>query len=585
MGVAGRLAAGAEAEALRVRLRELEARLQESEETLGAIHRGEVDALVVAGPAQEHAVYTLEGADGPYRILIEQIQEGALTLDQDGIILYCNRRLATMLERDARELIGRRLESLLHPAPQGGFAPVLARARLGGTRLELSLETASGTAVPVSLSLSPMPDPEGRLFFCGVMTDLTEHKSHVRELGEANARLRDQMQQRERIEEALRQSQKMEAVGQLTGGLAHDFNNLLTAIITALEILQTRLAQGRLQGIERYVSTAQDASRRAASLTHRLLAFSRRQTLAPKPTDLVELVLGMNELIQRSVGPAIAIRCPLPTSLPLRVLIDPGQMESALLNLCINARDAMPQGGDITIELAAAQIGPERAEDLMLEQGAYIELKVSDTGSGMTAEVLSRAFDPFFTTKPLGVGTGLGLSMVYGFVQQSGGQVKIASSPGAGTAVSIFLPAHMEAAAETPDADRGGEAPRAGRGEAVLVVDDEASVRVLLAEMLNDLGYRTLEASEGTAALAVLRSDLPIDLLITDVGLPGRINGRVLAEEARMLRSDLPVLFITGYAEHAILNPSLLKPGMHLQSKPFSGEVLARRIRQIIERG
>jgi len=418
---------------------------------------------------------------------------------------------------------------------------------------------------------------------CGVVTDLTEHKLHIRALAETNARLKEQIAERERIEDALRQSQKMEAVGQLTGGLAHDFNNLLTGITAGLELLQTRLSQGRLQGIERYVSVAQDATRRAASLTHRLLAFSRRQTLAPKATDLAELVDGMRELIQRTVGPEIAVRTTYPGEAALHVLVDPGQMENALLNLCINARDAMPQGGDILIEITDIAITAEQGRSLSLEPGAYVVLRVRDTGTGMPADVLSRAFDPFFTTKPIGVGTGLGLSMIYGFVQQSGGQVHIESELGQGTCVSLHLPAHESAPVVTAATAEQAELPRAAASESVLVVDDEPTVRMLVTEVLNDLGYKAVEAAEGATALALLHSDLPIDLLVTDVGLPGGLNGRLLADAARATRPNLKVLFITGYAEHSVLNAQTLPPGMHIQSKPFSMEALARRIREVIE--
>ncbi|GAB0118774.1 ATP-binding protein [Acidisoma sp. 7E03] len=579
---------GGDVAAMAARIRELETRLQESEETLEAIRRGEIDALVVATPRREHAVYTLQGADRPYRVLIEQIQEGALTLNEDGVILYTNTRLAGMLRSEPASLVGRGLGSILSGEDREGLPSFLSAAALGGARREFTLVAADQTWVPVYLSLSPLPgEGTGRdspsMLLCGVVTDLTEHKLHIRALAESNARLKEQIAERERIEDALRQSQKMEAVGQLTGGLAHDFNNLLTGITAGLELLQTRLSQGRLQGIERYVSVAQDGARRAAALTHRLLAFSRRQTLAPKATDLADLVDGMRELIQRSVGPEIAVRTTAAEEGALHVLVDPGQMENALLNLCINARDAMPQGGDILIDMRRVQVDSAAAQTLSLAPGAYVELRVRDTGTGMSPEVLSRAFDPFFTTKPIGVGTGLGLSMIYGFVQQSGGQVHIDSALGQGTCVSLYLPAHGGAAAAALAQGERAEVPRAAAGEAVLVVDDEPTVRMLVTEVLTDLGYKALEAAEGTGALALLQSDLPIDLLVTDVGLPGGLNGRALAEAARIVRPDLKVLFITGYAEHSVLNASNLAPGMHIQSKPFSMETLARRIKEVIE--
>lgn len=578
---------GADAVALAARVRELEARLQESEETLDAIRRGEIDALVVANPRREHAVYTLQGADRPYRVLIEQIQEGALTLNEDGVILYTNSRLAAMLRSEPASLVGRDLASIMTQEDRGALGSFLGAAVRGGARREFTLITADQAWVSVYLSLSPLPSEGGGqdsapVLLCGVVTDLTEHKLHIRALAESNARLKEQIAERERIEDALRQSQKMEAVGQLTGGLAHDFNNLLTGITAGLELLQTRLSQGRLHGIERYVNVAQDAARRAASLTHRLLAFSRRQTLAPKATDLAELVDGMRELIQRTVGPEIAVRTAVSGSGALHVLVDPGQMENALLNLCINARDAMPQGGEILIDIGRIAVDGPEARALSLEPGRYVGLSVRDTGTGMSPEVLSRAFDPFFTTKPIGVGTGLGLSMIYGFVQQSGGQVHIESALGQGTCVSLYLPVYAGSAAPLPMPLARDAVPRAAAAESVLVVDDEPTVRMLVTEVLNDLGYKALEAAEGATALALLRSDLPLDLLVTDVGLPGGLNGRLLADAARATRPGLKVLFITGYAEHSVLNADTLPPGMHIQSKPFSMETLARRIKQVI---
>jgi PAS domain S-box-containing protein len=569
--------------AMAAHIRDLEARLQESEETLDAIRRGEIDALVVANETRDHAVYTLEGADRPYRVLIEQIQEGALTLDEHGAILYSNQRLSAMLRADPGSLVGRALSSILTGDDREGFRSFLAAACRGGARREVTMMAADKAWVPVYLSLSRLPGEDGSTLLCGVVTDLTAHKLHIRELAEANARLKEQIVERGKIEEALRQSQKMEAVGQLTGGLAHDFNNLLTGITAGLELLQTRIAQGRLQGIDRYIGIAQDGARRAASLTHRLLAFSRRQTLAPRVTDLADLARGMHELVQRTVGPEITLRVAATGTSPLLVLVDPGQMENALLNLCINARDAMPEGGEIRIEMSRCVIEADQAREYSLTPGAYVELRVTDTGTGMAPEVLSRAFDPFFTTKPIGVGTGLGLSMIYGFVQQSGGQVRIASTIGAGTSVCLYIPVHEGSLPRVAIPPQQGEVPRAGSNECVLIVDDETTVRMLVAEVLKDLGYKALEAAEGTTALALLRSDLRIDLLVTDVGLPGGLNGRVLAEEARAVRPQLKVLFITGYAEDSVLSPSDLEPGMYIQTKPFGMDILARRIRQLID--
>jgi signal transduction histidine kinase len=383
-------------------------------------------------------------------------------------------------------------------------------------------------------------------------------------------------------EEQLRQAQKMEAVGQLTGGIAHDFNNLLTGITGSLQLLETRLAQARLADVTRYIVAAQGAAKRAAALTHRLLAFSRRQTLSPKATDVNRLVAGMEELIRRTVGPAIEVEV-VGTSGLWTTLVDPYQLENALLNLCINARDAMPDGGRLTIETANKWMDERAARGQELPPGQYLSLCVTDTGTGMTPEVAKRAFDLFFTTKPLGMGTGLGLSMVYGFARQSGGQVRIYSEIGQGTTLCLYLPRHHAAADPLGAVDEPMEAPRSGQGETVLVVDDEPTVRMLVTEVLEELGYAAIEAAEGAAALKVLQSNVRLDLLVTDVGLPGGMNGRQVADAARTARPGLKVLFITGYAENAAVGNGQLEPGMEVLTKPFSVEALAARIRGILE--
>ncbi len=381
---------------------------------------------------------------------------------------------------------------------------------------------------------------------------------------------------------ALRQSQKMEAVGQLTGGLAHDFNNLLTGMTGSLEMVQTRIEQGRVGEVHRFIDAAQGAAKRAASLTHRLLAFSRRQTLDPKPTVVSRLVGGIEELIRRTVGPEIAVE---PVSKPGPVwptLVDPGQLENALLNLCINARDAMPDGGRITIETGSHSFDHAEAAARELPTGQYVSLCVSDTGTGMTPEVIARAFEPFYTTKPLGLGTGLGLSMIYGFARQSGGQARISSAVGQGTTVCLYLPRfHGEVVPPDPVPEPGGplEAPQ---GLTVLVVDDDATVRMLVMEVLNESGYRAIEAVNGQTGLQHVQSPTPIDLLVTDVGLPGGMNGRQMADGARLLRPDLKVLFITGYAETAALSHGLLGPNMHVLTKPFTLEALNRKVREVL---
>ena len=391
-------------------------------------------------------------------------------------------------------------------------------------------------------------------------------------------------QQLEHSRELLFQSQKMEAVGQLTGGLAHDFNNLLTGITGNLELMKRRIAQGRFADLDRFMTGAQDAASRAAALTHRLLAFARRQTLDPKLISPNLLIANLQDLLQRTVGPTIELETVCATDLG-SALCDPHQLENAILNLCINARDAMPDGGRITIETAGATLNDHDARARDMDPGQYIVIGVTDTGTGIPPDILAHVFEPFFTTKPTGQGTGLGLSMIYGFAKQSGGQVLIDSREGVGTTVRIYLPQHSGNADAEARQDRLAEAPQAGYDETILIVDDEPTVRTVITEVLGELGYAAIEVSDGASGLKVLQSDVRIDLLITDVGLPGGLNGRQMADAARLSRPKLPVLFITGYAESVAIGRGALEPGMHLMAKPFAMEALASRIKSIIRDG
>jgi PAS domain S-box-containing protein len=425
---------------------------------------------------------------------------------------------------------------------------------------------------------------DGSRFWAGVVVDtiyddgeLVGFAKITRDLTER----REAQLQLEQSQELLFQAQKMEAIGQLTGGLAHDFNNLLTAITGSLELLKNRVAQGRIGDLDRYITVAQGAASRAAALTHRLLAFARRQTLDPKPINPDKLIAEMEELIRRTVGPEIRVRTVFGIGL-WPTLCDPNQLENAILNLCINARDAMPDGGSLTIETANTWLDGRDARERDLQPGQYITIAVTDTGTGMLPDVMARAFDPFFTTKPTGQGTGLGLSMIHGFARQSGGQARIHSEVGAGTTLRIYLPRHQgEAEGEAPRVKQQ-EAPRASDGETVLIVDDDPTVRMLVTEVLEELGYSAIEAADGTSGLKVLQSNARIDLLITDVGLPGGVNGRQMADVAQVTRPELKVLFITGYAESAAAGKGRLGPGMHVLAKPFAIEVLANRIRSLI---
>ncbi|WP_409318993.1 ATP-binding protein [Pseudomonas sp. KCJK9016] len=382
-------------------------------------------------------------------------------------------------------------------------------------------------------------------------------------------------------EEALRQSQKMEAVGQLTGGIAHDFNNMLTGIIGSLELLRRRLARGRLEDLDSLIDLGVTSANRAAGLTHRLLAFSRRQSLDSKAVQMNDLVQSMGELLQRSLNESIQLDMRLHDQLWVAEA-DPNQLESALLNLVINARDAMPDGGSLVVETGNQVLDSEFTDAYSnLKPGDYVVLSVSDDGCGMPESVINRAFDPFFTTKPIGQGTGLGLSMIYGFSKQSGGHVSIDSEIDRGTTVRLYLPRFEgESLPHTPvDTE---QMPEAQEGETVLIVEDDPAVRVLVSAVLSELGYGFVEASDADGAVPILDSAQRIDLLISDVGLPG-MNGRQLAEIGRQYRPELKVLFITGYAEHAAVRGGFLDPGMQMITKPFTFDLLTSKVREMIK--
>ncbi len=381
-------------------------------------------------------------------------------------------------------------------------------------------------------------------------------------------------------EEALRQSQKMEAVGQLTGGIAHDFNNMLTGIIGSLELLRRRLARGRTEDLDGLIDLGVTSANRAAALTHRLLAFSRRQSLDSRPVSINSLVQSMGELLTRSIDERIQLDMQLSETLWVAEA-DANQLESALLNLVLNARDAMPDGGTLTVRTCNQHLPAGFSETQgNLQPGDYVVLSVVDTGCGMPEGTISRAFDPFFTTKPIGQGTGLGLSMIYGFSKQSGGHVTIDSEVGSGTTVNLYLPRYRGDLDQAPQ-PTALHAPNAEAGETVLIVEDDPAVRVLVSAVLSELGYAFVEAGDADGALPILDSEQRIDLLISDVGLPG-MNGRQLAEIGRQYRPELKVLFITGYAEHAAVRGGFLDPGMQLITKPFTFDLLTAKVREMI---
>ncbi len=518
------------------------------------------------------------------------------------------------------------LAALIHPDDRAGTVASIgeATALLADYEREIRLVYPNGERRCVHVRGRCCEQAGGRaLRYTGTVADVTASRTaeaalrhanealearvaeRTRALVEANSRLQAEAEEREQVEEALRQSHKMEAVGQLTGGIAHDFNNLLTGITGNLELMRTRVAQGRTAELGRYLDAALTSAGRAASLTHRLLAFSRRQTLDPKPTDANRLVRGMEDLIRRTMGPGIQVETRLADGL-WPTLCDANQLESALLNLVINARDAMaqpspggsaceagtrPEGGRLVIETANAALpgpggetrppaGPSSFDSV--PAGEYVVLSIADTGSGMTPEVLARAFDPFFTTKPLGQGTGLGLSMIYGFMRQSGGHLSLRSAPGQGTTATICLPRHFGAVAPAAEASPTASPLSAEAGAVVLAVEDEPAVRMVITEALSDLGYAVLVADDARSGLDIVESGARIDLLLTDVGLPGGMNGRQFADAARSRRPSLKVLFVTGYAETAAVGHGLLDHGMEVITKPFAVDALAARVQGMI---
>ena len=403
-------------------------------------------------------------------------------------------------------------------------------------------------------------------------------RERTAELEEALARLKAETAERERAEASLRQSQKMEAVGHLTGGIAHDFNNMLTGIVGSLDLLRRGIAMGRFEDLDRYMDAASASAARAAALTHRLLAFARRQPLDPRPIEINDLIGSMSDLIERAIDERIDFEIALTPDLPAAI-VDPNQLENAILNLALNARDAMPDGGVLKVETSLADVDEAHVAarpDIL--PGRYLVIAVSDTGVGIAPELMEKVFDPFFTTKPLGQGTGLGLSMVYGFARQSGGQVRIQSEVGVGTSIKLYFPTTDARPAAAPAA--ASSTPR-GDGERVLVVEDDPAVRMLVREVLEELQYQAVEFADPLAAAPYLASDERIDLMISDVGLPG-MSGRELAETARAYRPDLPILFITGYAENAAMRAGFLGANMSMVTKPFSLDDLAAKVSQMI---
>lgn len=528
-------------------------------------------------------------------ILNEAGFEGVITRDLGAL---CNELSlgAGLLVIASEALLGANLEPLLgliEQQPAWSDLPIVLLTHHGGpeqnpaSRLGLQLGNVTFLERPfhpvtlISLVTTALRGRRRQYEARDRMIDLSQSELRLQNTLETlEQQVEERTAQLRHNEEALRQSHKMEAVGQLTGGIAHDFNNMLTGIIGSLELLRRRLARGRTEDLDSLIDLGVTSANRAAGLTHRLLAFSRRQSLDSKPVQMNTLVVSMGELLQRSINESIHLEMQLDEQLWVAEA-DPNQLESALLNLVLNARDAMPDGGKLLVKTSNQHLDTGFTEaHSNLQPGDYIVLSVTDTGYGMPQSTINRAFDPFFTTKPIGQGTGLGLSMIYGFSKQSGGHVSIHSEVGKGTTVSLFLPRFSGELLQDTQVD-AQHTPFARDGETVLIVEDDPAVRVLVSAVLSELGYAFVEASDADSAMPILDSGQRIDLLISDVGLPG-MNGRQLAEIGRQYRPDLKVLFITGYAEHAAVRGGFLDPGMQMITKPFTFDLLTAKVREMI---
>ncbi len=517
--------------------------------------------------ASDRTGLDVDVANEQFRLLVEGVVDYAIyMLTPDGRVSTWNSGAQRIKGYAASEVIGRHF-SLFYTSEArsaGEPAQVLAEAREKG-RIEMEgwRVRKDGSRFWASVIVDAVRNDAGELVgFAKVTRDITEK--------------REAQQQLEAAREALFQSQKIESIGQLTGGIAHDFNNMLAGIIGALNLLDRRIKAKRYDETEKYVAAALESANRAAALTSRLLAFGRRQSLDIKPVNVAAAVRSIRSMVSSGMGENIKIEMNFADE-KLMALADLHQLESAILNLAINARDAMPKGGTLTLATSPVRVGSERRGDM--KAGEYIVLTVTDTGSGMTPDVLEKAFEPFFTTKPSGAGTGLGLSMVYGFVKQSGGHVEIESAEGAGTTIRLYLPRAPHDASERRTRKRS-ETP-GGQGEVVFVVEDDRHVRMLVMDVLEDLGYTAKEAPDASAAIPYIESSQPLDLLISDVGLPG-LNGRQLADIARHHRPGLRVLFLTGYAAPASVRSEFLAQGMDMMTKPFEIDALAAKIKEML---
>lgn len=577
--------------------------LKERLERLGAAARR---ALLEAEDrrARKRAEEALRDSEERFRTLADSAPALIWETDEQGDMIFTNRHFEAMFGMPAGTMLGQGWQRTV----DGRDLPLVLAEMRHATRerrefqMEMRVVDRNGDLRWLHCKGVPRIDRSGRfLGLLGTNVDVTETKrardelehmvaARTAELLRTNERLLQEMQQRadaesaqRSAEEQLRQAQKMEAFGQLTGGVAHDFNNFLTVILGNLETLERTLAGMPAGRTATALAHAKLGAQRAAALTQRLLSFARRQPLQPRRIDLNSLVSDTIEILTRTLGEHVEVHTELSADL-WDTLIDPHMLESALVNLAVNARDAMPDGGIIRIRTCNAEFGQDDAQAAGMLPGQYVQISLSDTGTGIPPELLDKVFEPFFTTKDIGVGTGLGLSQVYGFVKQSGGHVHIDSTVGAGTIVHLFLPRQAAQNHREVETHHDGHARHAVPGEVILVVEDNASVRAHSTRILEDLGYRVLEAADGPAALDQIRRHDDISLLFTDVGLPKGMNGRELAEAARELRPDLPVLYTSGYAEGALTHGGQLPPGVDLLPKPFSFVDLANRIRDILDR-
>ncbi len=540
--------------------------LREAQETLDAIRNGDVDAVVISGADNRPRVYTLETADQTYRLLVEEMQEGTLTLTRSGDILYCNRRLAQLVETVPERVIGGSLRRFVAPADWPSVLNWISTRSKG----ELALETDQGRIVPTHVSFSALHGDQlgNEDVFCCIITDLTEQRRTGDQLRAAHAALISQVAERERTERLLRQSQKMEAIGQLTGGIAHDFNNLLMVIIGGLSILDGTLPAERRQKIR---DGMRQAAERGATLTRQLLAFSRQKELHAKPIAIPRYVEGMRELLDGSLGGTIAVNTDFAPDL-WAIRVDEGELGIAILNLCVNARDAMPQGGTITI---AARNRPDIGEYGLF--GDFVELSVGDTGEGMDAETVARCLEPFYTTKDIGKGSGLGLAQVYGFAHGSEGSVHIESKAHEGTKVLLLLPRSNEPPNAAAASDLRADAAVCGAPRCrVLLVEDDVHVASLTSAMLVELGHEVVPVTTGHAALNELAQTPDIGLVLSDIMMPGGMDGVALVREMRLRQIHLPVLLVSGVA--AAARREAEREGIPLLAKPYTSSDLAAKL-------